>query len=110
MWIQVRSEDDFRDRTLFYWAKLYTSELKKGEIYGNLKKTITINIVNFNLFESFFIQRSNEKIYVIIDEYDHFANELLGLNPESFKKLSSASQKNSENSGKLSEQVKKYTY
>lgn len=49
--IQVRSEDDFRDRTLFYWAKLYTSELKKGEIYGNLKKTITINIVNFNLFE-----------------------------------------------------------
>ena len=49
--IQVRSEDDFRDRTLFYWTKLYTSELKKGEIYGNLKKTITINIVNFNLFE-----------------------------------------------------------
>ena len=27
-----------------------------------------------NLFKEFSIQKSNEKIYVIIDEYDHFAN------------------------------------
>ena len=32
-------EPDYRDRTLFYWAKLYTSELKSGEEYGNLKTT-----------------------------------------------------------------------
>ena len=44
-------EPDYRDRTLFYWAKLYTSELKSGEEYGNLKQTITINIINFNMFE-----------------------------------------------------------
>ena len=29
--IQVKMEPDYRDRTLFYWAKLYTSELKSGE-------------------------------------------------------------------------------
>lgn len=27
----------------------------------------------------------NEKIYILIDEYDHFANELLGFNEELFK-------------------------
>jgi len=49
--IQVKTDTDYRDRTLFYWAKLYTSELKSGEVYGNLKQTITINIINFNMFE-----------------------------------------------------------
>ena len=48
--IQVKNDNDFRDRTLFYWAKLYTSELKSGEDYGELKQTITINIINFNMF------------------------------------------------------------
>ena len=49
--IQVKNEQDFRDRTLFYWAKLYTSALKSGEEYGELKQTITINIINFNMFD-----------------------------------------------------------
>ena len=31
--------------------------------------------------------QKEEKIYVIIDEYDHFANELLGFYPEEFKSL-----------------------
>ena len=40
-----------------------------------------------SLFEAFKLQKSEEKIYVIIDEYDHFANELLGFYPEQFKDL-----------------------
>ena len=40
-----------------------------------------------NLFKAFEIQKQNEKIYVIIDEYDHFANELLGFRTEEFKNL-----------------------
>ena len=40
-----------------------------------------------NLFKAFYIQKSNEKIYVIIDEYDHFANELLSFNTKKFKEL-----------------------
>ena len=39
------------------------------------------------LIEAFKIQKSEEKIYVIIDEYDHFANELLGFNTNQFKDL-----------------------
>ena len=48
--IQVKNDADYRDRTLFYWAKLYSSELKSGEEYSELKQTITINIINFNMF------------------------------------------------------------
>ena len=40
-----------------------------------------------SLFEAFKIQKQEEKIYVIIDEYDHFANELLSFNTEQFKIL-----------------------
>ncbi len=40
-----------------------------------------------NLIKAFSIQKSNEKIYAIIDEYDHFANELLGFNTDKFKSL-----------------------
>ena len=40
-----------------------------------------------NLIKAFNIQKKGEKIYVIIDEYDHFANELLGFNTNQFKSL-----------------------
>lgn len=49
--IQVQNDPDYRDRVLFYWAKLYTSELKSGEPYGGLKQAICISIVNFNIFD-----------------------------------------------------------
>ena len=40
-----------------------------------------------NLIIAFKNQKQGEKIYVIIDEYDHFANELLGFRTEDFKSL-----------------------
>ena len=40
-----------------------------------------------NLIKAFNLQKKGEKIYVIIDEYDHFANELLGFNTNQFKSL-----------------------
>ena len=46
----------------------------------------TENILD-NLIKAFSIQRAEDKIYVIIDEYDHFANELLGFNTDQFKSL-----------------------
>ena len=40
-----------------------------------------------NLFLAFENQKKEQKIYVIIDEYDHFANELLGFKTTEFKDL-----------------------
>ena len=35
------------ERTLFYWSRMYSSQIKPGETYESLKKCITINIVDF---------------------------------------------------------------
>ena len=40
-----------------------------------------------SIFEAFRSQKKEQKIYVIIDEYDHFANELLGFQTEEFKNI-----------------------
>ena len=34
-------------RTLFYWSELYNEQIKRGGLYAELKKSITINILNF---------------------------------------------------------------
>ena len=48
--IQVHKYHDFKDRILFYWAKLFTTMLKSGEDYGMLKPAIAISVVDFSLF------------------------------------------------------------
>ena len=55
------------------------------EFYINTKQEAE-EILN-SLFKAFSLQKADEKIYVIIDEYDHFANELLGFHTEHFKNL-----------------------
>lgn len=45
--IQVADEKDYDKKALTYWAKLYTSQLKKGDPYSKLNKTIGIHILNF---------------------------------------------------------------
>ncbi|MCQ2514737.1 MAG: Rpn family recombination-promoting nuclease/putative transposase, partial [Ruminococcus sp.] len=50
--IQINNQEDYNDRVLFYWAKLFTSDLKSGDEYGQLQQAISINIVNFNMFDS----------------------------------------------------------
>lgn len=49
--IQLCNEGNFRERSVYYWSKNYTDELKQGEDYIELKKTISINILNFKLFD-----------------------------------------------------------
>ena len=55
------------------------------DFYINEEQTAE-DILN-SLFTAFYLQKSEEKIYVIIDEYDHFANELLSFNTSKFKEL-----------------------
>ena len=50
--MQIAREDAFRDRSLFYWSKLYSGDLKSGDEYDKLKQSISINIINFNEFDT----------------------------------------------------------
>ncbi|MEY4464054.1 MAG: hypothetical protein RLZZ81_1025 [Pseudomonadota bacterium] len=45
--IQVIDEADYDKRALYYWAKMYTEQLKEGADYSELNKTIGIHILNF---------------------------------------------------------------
>ncbi len=46
--IQVCNERDMEKRTLYYWAKMFQSQLLIGQNYRDLHKAITINILDFN--------------------------------------------------------------
>ncbi|WP_341763812.1 Rpn family recombination-promoting nuclease/putative transposase [Candidatus Tisiphia endosymbiont of Beris chalybata] len=45
--IQISDEADYDKRALYYWAKLYTEQLKESEDYSLLSKAIGIHILNF---------------------------------------------------------------
>ena len=45
--IQICDEADYNKRALYYWAKLYTEQLKESADYGTLSKAIGIHILNF---------------------------------------------------------------
>jgi len=49
--IQVDNEGDYPERTLYYWAREYSSALPEGGDYKDLPRTIVISIINFNLFK-----------------------------------------------------------
>lgn len=49
--IQLANKKNFKERILDYWARLYSGQLKKGDDYTKLKRTILIAIVNFNIKE-----------------------------------------------------------
>ncbi|MCK9443949.1 MAG: Rpn family recombination-promoting nuclease/putative transposase [Tissierellaceae bacterium] len=47
--VQLNNADDFRKRSLYYWSKMYAETINEGESYERLKKSIVINLLDFNL-------------------------------------------------------------
>jgi predicted transposase/invertase (TIGR01784 family) len=48
--IQVENEGDYPERTLFYWAREYSTSLPSAGKYSDLPRTVIISIVGFKLF------------------------------------------------------------
>ena len=46
--IQLRHHHNFSKRTLYYWSKVYSSQLAQGATYELLSKTICINLLDFH--------------------------------------------------------------
>ncbi|MEB9335649.1 Rpn family recombination-promoting nuclease/putative transposase [Bacillus cereus] len=51
--IQLRNTQEIVKRSLYYWSKLYTSQLEQGMPYRSLRKTIAINLLDFDLFPQY---------------------------------------------------------
>ena len=71
--VQLTDQYNMEKRTLFYWGKLFLEGIKQGEDYTNLKKVITINLLDFNYLEtkdyhsSFHLWEDAEKDYLLSD-------------------------------------------
>lgn len=48
--MQVARKEDYKERALFYWARMYNNELKEGETYDEIGRCICINVLNFTMF------------------------------------------------------------
>ena len=64
--MQKKNNDDMYKRSLFYWAKLYYSQLHKGQRYNVLCPVVTINILDFNLFKD---NDCNRKLGSLCDQH-----------------------------------------
>jgi predicted transposase/invertase (TIGR01784 family) len=49
--IQVDDEGDYPERSLYYWAREYSSALPVGGDYASLPKVVVISIVAFKMFD-----------------------------------------------------------
>ena len=47
--MQFIDKNNIIERMLYYWAKIYTKQIKKGKKYSDLEKTIVILISNFKI-------------------------------------------------------------
>ena len=49
--IQLKNQFNMKRRTLYYWSKLYESQMKSSDPYRKLERTVTINILDFIYLE-----------------------------------------------------------
>jgi predicted transposase/invertase (TIGR01784 family) len=71
---QATGNFNFRNRSLYYWAKLYTSQIQESDSFAKLRPTVCINLLNFKLFPDinqlhncFLLREKNEPEYVLTD-------------------------------------------
>ena len=50
--IQLKNEYNMIKRSLYYWSKLYETQISEGDDYNLLNKTICINILNFKYLKN----------------------------------------------------------
>jgi len=68
--IQISDEADYDKRALYYWAKLYTEQLKVAQDYSTLAKAIGIHILNFTSIPE---ARNYHNVFHIMEKENGFA-------------------------------------
>ena len=73
--LQIRMQQQWVKRQLFYLAKMYDEDLRSGQDYSRLKKCISIGILDFKLLES----ESYHSVYRLRNEKGEELTELWEL-------------------------------
>ncbi len=71
--MQVAGRRDYRDRALFYWAKMCADSLDEGEAYRSLDCCIGINVLGFNLlpgekYHSIYLPMEKDRHDILTDK------------------------------------------
>ncbi len=82
--IQVLYTEYMAERTLFYWSKMYSGQIKSGDTYDKLKKCITINIVDFKCIE---INKLHTSFHITEDETNEKLTDVLEIHYLELPKL-----------------------
>ena len=64
--VQISDEKNYDKRALYYWAKLYTEQLKESQNYSGLRKVIGIHILNFTSIPK--AKKYHNKFYITEEE------------------------------------------
>ena len=75
--VQLTSNDNIAERFVYYWAKMYAANLKIGDTYSDLRKTISIIILdddfkltkNLGKPQTTWKIRESENTYLILTDY-----------------------------------------
>lgn len=67
--VQLATHKKMLERFLYYWAKIYTANLERGEDYEKLRKTISIIIVNENIEQFREIKKACTKWRITEENY-----------------------------------------
>ncbi len=66
--VQLANPGNIIDRILYYWSRAFSEQLKEGDEYQELNKTIGILIVDFNLKEMEGIEKLGTKWKIMAEE------------------------------------------
>ncbi len=80
--IQLKPQVFWEKRTVFYLAKMFTADLRRGEAYKKAKKCIAITILDFNLDE----REAYHSVYMLRDESGKLYTDILELHTIELKK------------------------
>ena len=92
--VQLTDQKNMDKRTIFYWGKLFLEGIKEGEVYNDLSKVITINILNFDYLgledfhTTYHLWEDHHKDYMLTDMIEiHFIEmpKFLGLKNKDIK-------------------------
>ena len=75
--MQLTDKKNMGLRTTYYWAKMFVEQLKSGGKYQDLQKTITINILNYDIFPK--IDRFHTTFYIREDKLDFVLTDRLEI-------------------------------
>ena len=78
--VQLQSQKNFPERSLYYWAETYAQQLEENNQYNRLNSVVSINLLNFICFPQtadwhncFLLkEQDNSDLILTLDEVLHF--------------------------------------